>query len=130
MGIVLDTSIWIEYFKANPKYFSPCQKLLDHRQVWTLDIIYGELVQGTKGKRELEFLDTFYQNLPKINVQNLGYHAGLFSQKHQLLNLGISLIDSIIILTCLENGLKLWSLDKKINRFLEDNYPLFIYSAI
>jgi predicted nucleic acid-binding protein len=128
MGVLFDTSIWIEYFKANSTYFSNCQSLLDRRSVWTLEIIFGELVQGAKAKRELELLDVFYKNIPKINSRNLAYHAGLLSQKHQLLNLGIGLIDSIIILACLENGLQLWSLDKKVNRFLETNYPIHRYS--
>lgn len=127
MDVLFDTSIWIEYFKANPAYFSNCQSLLDRRSVWTLDIIFGELVQGAKGKRELEILDIFYQNTPKIKDPNLEYHAGLFSQKYQLLNQGIGLIDSVIILACLENGLQLWSLDKKINRFLEESFSIYLF---
>ena len=127
MGVIFDTSIWIEYFKANPAYFSSCQSLLDRRSVWTLDIIFGELVQGAKGKRELEMLDIFYQNTPKIKDANLRYHAGLFSQKYQLLNQGIGLIDTVIILACLENGLRLWSLDKKINRFLEESFSINLF---
>lgn len=127
MGVIFDTSIWIEYFKANPAYFSSCQSLLDRRSVWTLDIIFGELVQGAKGKRELEMLDIFYQNTPKIKDANLGYPAGLFSQKYQLLNQGIGLIDTVIILACLKNGLRLWSLDKKINRFLEEFFSIHVF---
>lgn len=127
MGVIFDTSIWIEYFKANPAYFSSCQSLLDQRYVWTLDIIFGELVQGARGKRELEILDIFYQNTPKINATNLCYHAGLFSQKYQLLNRGIGLIDSLIILASLENGLQLWSLDKKVNSFMVGEFPNSTY---
>ncbi|GMQ26292.1 PIN domain-containing protein [Algoriphagus sp. oki45] len=127
MGVLFDTSIWIEYFKANPDYFPTCQRLLDKRSVWTLDIIFGELVQGAKRRRELEILDIFYQNTPKIKDSNLGYHAGLFSQKYQLLNQGIGLIDSVIVLACLENGLQLWSLDKKINRFLEESFSIYLF---
>ena len=26
--LVLDTSVWIEYFRANPAYFDTCQKLI------------------------------------------------------------------------------------------------------
>ncbi|HAH37492.1 MAG TPA: PIN domain protein [Algoriphagus sp.] len=128
MGVIFDTSIWIEYFKANPSYFSSCQSLLDQRSVWTLNIIFGELVQGARGKREMEILDIFYQNTPKIKDSNLGYHAGLFSQKYKLLNQGIGLIDTVIILACLENGLQLWSLDKKINRFLEEYYSAHVFA--
>ena len=126
-GVLFDTSIWIEYFKANPAYFSSCQSLLDRRSVCTLDIIFGELVQEAKGKRELELLDIVYQNTAKIKDANLGYHAGLFSQKYQLINQGIGLIDSVIILACLENRLQLWSLDKKIHRFLEESYSVYVF---
>jgi hypothetical protein len=127
-GVLFDTSIWIEYFKANPSFFTSCQRLLDKRFVWTLEVIFGELVQGAKGKRELEMLAIFYQNTPKINSFDLPYHAGILSQRHQLLNQGIGLIDSMIILASLENDLKFWTLDKKIIRFLEENYPAHLYT--
>ncbi|KPQ16192.1 MAG: toxin-antitoxin system COG1487 family toxin component [Algoriphagus marincola HL-49] len=129
-GVLFDTSIWIEYFKANPVNFPTCQRLLDERSVWTLDIIFGELVQGAKGKRELEVLDIFYQNTPTIQSSDLPYHAGLLAQKHKLLNQGIGLIDSMIILACLENGLKLWTMDKKIIRFLKADFSSFLYSNL
>lgn len=128
MGVLFDTSVWIEYFKANSIYFPTCQRLLEKRSVWTLDIIFGELVQGAKGKRELEVLDIFFQNTPKIQSYDIAYHAGLLSQKHQLLNQGIGLIDSMILLACLENGLKLWTLDKKIIRFMEEHYSAHLYA--
>jgi hypothetical protein len=32
------------------------------------------------------------------------------------------------MLACLENGLKLWTLDKKITRFLEERYPAHVFS--
>jgi predicted nucleic acid-binding protein len=128
MGIIFDTSIWIEYFKANPDYFPTCQRLLDKRSVWTLDIIFGELTQGAMGKRELDILDIFYQNTLKIQSSDFAYHAGLLAQKHQLLNQGIVLIDSMIILAGLETGFQIWTLDKKIIRFLEERYPAHVFS--
>lgn len=125
--VVLDTSIWIEYFKSNPFYFESCQKLIDQRLVLTHEVIFAELIQGAKGNRELKILDTFYQNLPKAENKDLVYVAGLFSQKHQLFNKGIGLIDSIIILSTLENQCQLWTLDGKIIRFLEEFYPTNIF---
>jgi predicted nucleic acid-binding protein len=122
-GVLLDTSVWIEYFKTNPAYFKTCQYLMDQRMIWTLDIIFAELIQGAKGNRKLEFLDTYYQNLPKIDSKDLVYQSGIFSNKHQLISQGIGLIDSIIIFACLEENLQIWTLDKKISRFLNEKYP-------
>lgn len=129
-GVLIDTSVWIEYFKANPAYFQTCQDLMDQRLIWTLDIIFAELLQGAKGKRELEFLETYYQNLPKIESKDLVYRSGLFSQKHQLISQGIGLVDSTIILAGLEENLQVWTLDKKISRFLTEKYPMHQFEEI
>lgn len=45
MEVIFDTSIWIEYFKGNQKYFEPCQKLLDSGSVYTFEVIFAELMQ-------------------------------------------------------------------------------------
>ncbi|MDP2043042.1 MAG: PIN domain-containing protein [Algoriphagus sp.] len=116
--VIFDTSIWIEYFKGNSEYFEPCQQLLDSGSVSTLEVIFAELMQGAKGKRELETIELFYKNLPKLDAPNQIFEAGIFSQKNQLLSKGIGLIDSIIIFAAIQNQKKIWTLDKKINAFL------------
>lgn len=117
-GVIFDTSIWIEYFKGNPEYFETCQQLLDSGSVCTLEVIFAELMQGAKGKRELDMIRLFYQNLHKLDAPDQIFEAGVFSQKNQLLRKGISLIDSIIIFAALQNRKKIWTLDKKVNTFL------------
>lgn len=94
---------------------------MDKRVIWTVDIIFAELLQGAEGRRELEFLDIYYQNLPKFESKDLVYRSGIFSQKYQLISQGIGLINSIIILAGLEKTLQIWILDKKIIRFLAEN---------
>lgn len=116
--VIFDTSIWIEYFKGNSEYFKPCQQLLDSGSVSTLEVIFAELMQGAKGKRELETIELFYKNLPKLDAPNQIFEAGIFSRKNQLLSKGIGLIDSIIIFAAIQNQKKIWTLDKKINGFL------------
>lgn len=118
MEVIFDTSVWIEYFKGNPEYFEPCQKLLESGSVYSLEVIFAELIQGAKGKRELEMIELFYRNTSKLDTPDLIFEAGFFSQKNQLLNKGIGLIDSIIIFAAIQNRKKIWTLDKKINGFL------------
>ncbi|OOG74281.1 PIN domain-containing protein [Algoriphagus sp. A40] len=116
--VIFDTSIWIEYFKGNTEYFETCQQLLDSGSVYTLEVIFAELMQGAKGKRELDIIQLFYQNLPKLDAPDQIFEAGVFSQKNQLVSKGIGLIDSIIIFSAIQNRKKIWTLDKKIRMFL------------
>lgn len=117
MEVIFDTSIWIEYFKGNPEYFETCQQLLDSGSVYTLEVIFAELMQGAKGKRELEIIELFYKNLPKLDAPDQIFEAGMFSQKNQLLTKGIGLIDTMIIFAAIQNRKKIWTLDKKIKAF-------------
>ena len=128
-GVIFDTSIWIEYFKANPFFFNSCQELLDQRTVITLDLIFAELVQGAKGEREITILKNYHELLPRVDSPGLIFEAGLFSQKNKLINQGIGLIDTIIIFAGLKNQCKIWTLDKKIIRFLDVEYPSYLYSV-
>lgn len=126
-GVIFDTSIWIEYFKANPFFFNSCQELLDQRTVITLDLIFAELVQGAKGEREIKILKEYQKSLPRIEDDGLIFEAGIFTQKKKLINQGIGLIDTIIIFAGLKNQCKIWTLDKKIIRFLDTEYPSYHY---
>ncbi len=126
-GVIFDTSIWIEYFKANPTFFNSCQELLDQRTIITLDLIFAELVQGAKGEREIKILKEYQKSLPRIEDDGLIFEAGIFSQKNKLINQGIGLIDTIIIFAGLKNQCKIWTLDKKIIRFLDAEHPSYTY---
>src|SRR5690606_21019727 len=95
--VVFDTSIWIEYFKSNPVFFTICQSYLDNASVFTLEIIFAELMQGAKGQREVGIINGYFENLHKLDYEGLVYEAGLFSQNEKLVARGIGLIDAIII---------------------------------
>ena len=51
--IILDTSVWIEFLKNNPEYFSKIEYLLENQQVLAVECIFGELLQGEKNKSEI-----------------------------------------------------------------------------
>jgi predicted nucleic acid-binding protein len=121
-GVVFDTSVWIEYFKANPDFFGPCQQLLEGRSVYAMDIIFAELVQGARGRRELSVIGGYYESLPRLHNGGLIYEAGLFSQQEKLISKGVGLIDAIIIYGVMKHSLQLWTLDKKIMKFLSSDY--------
>lgn len=122
MSIIIDTSVWIEYFKGNEKYLDLIQKLLEKNEIKTIELIFAELLQGARNKREAEMLKSYYGLIPKAEIENLFILAGEFSRKEKLISKGIGLIDSCIITATIFSDSRLWTLDKKIQNFLESRY--------
>ena len=118
--IILDTSIWIEFFKVNPSCFETIQKLIEEQQVLAVDCIFGELLQGARNKREREIIKDYWENLPKAGVSGLWIEAGIYSSENKLISKGIGLIDAVIIKASQRNNALLWSLDTKLNSILPE----------
>ena len=122
MSIILDTSVWIEYFKGNDEYFEICQKLIEKGEVMTIELIFAELLQGARNERETEIIKNYFELIPKVQVDQLCILAGYYSQKEKLFSKGIGLIDACIIAATIESNSKLWTLDKKIKAILHEQY--------
>ncbi len=120
--VILDTSVWIEYFKGNPDYCDSCQELIDKGEVSTIEIIFAELLQGGCGSWEMKILKAYYELIPKVELDKLYLKAGEYSQKEKLFSKGLGFIDACIIWATLDSGFKLWTLDKKIRNYLTDHY--------
>lgn len=117
--IILDTSIWIEFLKGNPQYFSIIGRLLEDQKVIAVECIFGELLQGTKSKKEREIIKAYWKNLPKVENTGLWIEAGEYSSENNLISKGIGLIDAAIIIAANRSNAKIWSLDKKLNSILK-----------
>ncbi len=117
--IIPDTSIWIEFLKNNPEYFSTVKDLLENRKVLAIECIFGELLQGAKNKREIEIISLYWENLPKAIIENGWIEAGKYSSQNKLTSHGVGLIDSLIIVTAKKVHTRVWSLDKKLNSLLK-----------
>jgi hypothetical protein len=122
MRIIFDTSVWIEYFKGNDEYFDTCQQIIEKGEVKTIELIFAELLQGALNKREIEMIKAYYELTPKVEIFQLGILAGEYSQKEKLISKGIGLIDACIITATIASESKLWTLDKKIKSFLNEQH--------
>lgn len=120
-GVLIDTSVWIEYFRGNRNYIDPGLELIELGMAYSLEVVFAELAQGAKGKREMEVILAFFSNMKLLDSPGLIFKAGAFSQQNRLIEKGIGLIDAILIVCTIKNDLKLWTLDKKILSFLEPN---------
>ena len=122
MDLIVDSSVWFEYFKRNDPYYQEVQGYLDTLSVKILDPIVGEILQGALNQKELNFIKAHIQYVPKIEMSDLFEKAGEYSCANKLVSKGIGLIDACLIYATMETNSILWTLDKKIINFLDKKY--------
>lgn len=122
MDIIVDSSVWFEYFKRNDPYYQEVQKYLNALNVKILDPIIGEILQGALNESEINFLKKYLRYIPKIEIKDLFEKAGDYSFQNKLISKGIGLIDASLICATIETKSLLWTLDKKIINFLDSKY--------
>jgi len=122
MKIILDTSVWIEYFKRNDPFFDEVQAHLNMLNIKIIDPVIGEILQGALNQNEINFIQKHIQYVPKIEIRDLFEKAGKYSFENKLVSKGIGLIDACLIYTTIETNSLLWTLDKKILNFLDEKY--------
>ena len=94
MDIIVDSSVWFEYFKGNDPYFKEVQTYLDIFSIKIIDPVVGELLQGAFSQKEINFITEHIQNVPEIEIKDLFEKAGKYSFEHKLIAKGIGLIDA------------------------------------
>jgi predicted nucleic acid-binding protein len=122
MAILLDSSIWFEYFKRKEPYFQEVQAYLNTLSIKIIDPVIGEILQGALNQNEVNFIKANIQYVPKIEINELFEKAGMYSFENKLIAKGIGLIDACLILATIETNSLLWTLDKKILSFLDEKY--------
>ncbi|QQO07639.1 PIN domain-containing protein [Breznakiella homolactica] len=116
--IILDTSVWIEFLKANTAYFNTISSLLEQREILAVECVFGELLQGVKTEKEQGIILKYWEHLPKIDNADIIIEAGKYSRKNKLLDKGVGLIDAVILVHGIRSASKIWTLDKKLQRIL------------
>ena len=111
MNNLVDTSVWIEYFKGNQKY-SFITDLISTNAICINEIILTELLPSIihREERELaELINSIKKYVLIIDWQEIR-DIQLLNLRHGNNNIGIS--DIIIAQNCLQNGLKMIVHDK------------------
>ena len=128
--IIPDTSIWIEFFRQNMEYAPKVRELLENREIYTLECIFAELLQGAKNKREIQLISDYWNYLPRLSIQGLWIDAGRYSSENKLFSKGIGIIDCVIVMAAKRNYVQVWTLDKKLNNILDENERFIFPEAI
>jgi predicted nucleic acid-binding protein len=123
MIILIDTSVWIEFFKQNPVYATELEALLKTRMVVTIEPIFSELIYGARNDKEKKRILSYWNLLPKIPFTGGSLLSGAdFANQHNYHNSGIGLIDAVIIKAALENSCRIWTLDARIEKGVGGEY--------
>ena len=121
--ILVDTTIWIEFFKSNPVFFNGMESLLESKEVITIEPIFAELLYGSRSHKERSIILSYWKVLPHIKFnEGTLIESADFGNKGNYINVGIGLIDTILVKVTIENNYLIWTLDKKILNNLDKQF--------
>lgn len=110
---LVDTSIWIEFFRARPAA-ARLSALLDAGEVLVHPWVLGELVLGRPGGRWAGTVADLKQ-LPRPSVVPDG-EVLAFIERRGLAGKGIGWVDAHLLAAALTAGATLWTADQRLQR--------------
>lgn len=116
--IVVDTSVWIEFFRQTDPLASQLRKLLESGVVLACSLVFGELLQGARDHREREMLLRYWDSMPHAGESSLFLEAGRLSGEQRFLDQGVGLVDAALLVFARRHHSRLWTLDRKLQRQL------------
>lgn len=123
--ILVDTSIWIPFFRAETDIVRLLKGELDRQEIVAAECVFGELLQGAKARRERQIIAAYWQNLPKRDENGLWIEAGRLSSQERLFAKGVGLIDAFLIAYARQHRTTIWSLDRKLLAVLNPRETYF-----
>ena len=130
--IIIDTSAWIEFFKknGNVNIKKKVRYCLSNETVGMGDLIYCELLQGIKTKKELIQIKTLFAGLKRFEMVGFKLADKSTFNYRYLRSKGITVrktIDVLIATFCIENKFKLIHFDSNFD-YIQKNLPLDIFT--
>ena len=126
--ILIDTSVWIEYFRNKSSLFGEkVDRILDTDEVYVPKIVIAELMQGAKSANELSVVEDFFDAFHVIDQKEDSWiKAGRLSYKLKKKGKNIHLFDCYIAVIAQEYECKILTL----NRHFREIQSVFDISLI
>ena len=113
--ILIDTSVWIEFFRRNGDYPARISSLLEIQQVVAFEPVFAELLYGARSRKDRDIITSFWELLPQVDFGSGSLmKAAEMAGREDFLKSGIGLIDDLIIQATLDGDNRLWTLEKRI----------------
>ena len=112
--ILVDTSVWIEYFRGkSKKVVEEINNLLETRSIAICGVIIGELLAGARNK-EFQSKIIHLRYVCKVIGDSLNdwIEAGILNKEIQKKGKRVGLTDCYIAQIAIKNRISVWSYDK------------------
>jgi len=130
--VVIDTSAWIEFLNdTGHEIVSVLEYALDNELICLGDLVYCEVLQGIKNKRELNRVKSLFSTLQRDAVGGFDICERAAENYKHLRSTGVTVrktIDVIIGTFCLENGHEIIHNDRDF-KHMEEHLGLKSYQA-
>jgi predicted nucleic acid-binding protein len=112
--ILIDTSVWIEYFRNRSSTLSnEVDEILSKEEVCVPKIVIAELIQGAKSEREVSTIRDFLEAFSIIDqTENTWFKAGDLSFNLKKKGRIVNLTDCYIAVIAQENSCRIFTLDE------------------
>ena len=110
--ILVDTSVWIEYFRKKDPLYSTVDKLIDEDGIFCIGLVLAELIQGARTREEIKTLKDFTSVFTFIEESaKLWEKAGELSFELKKAGQPIGLADCYIAAAASKSGVAILTLD-------------------
>lgn len=114
--IIVDTSIWIEYFKNDPGIARIIDEGLDANEIYIIGPVVAELLQGVRTKREQETISKLIDAVAFLDCEMKDWaDAGRISWSLRKSGITVPLTDLIIFSVAQNNDAVIFTKDKHFN---------------
>ena len=111
--ILVDTTIWIEFFRGRSKIADDFEMLLMENAVCICGIVMFEVLRGIKSEGEKNRILSILASLPYIEMtKKLWQSAAELSVSAKLKGMNLPLSDIFIAAIAIENDLPIYTVDK------------------
>ncbi len=111
--VLVDTSVWIAFFRKSDPSYSSLKNLLAEDRVCIVGLILAELMQGAKSHKELDVLGEFVQAFECLpDTPTFWKEAGKLSFCLRKSGRTVGLADCYLAIVARECGVAIFSLDK------------------
>ncbi len=87
--ILIDTSVWIEFFRQNNMYAEIIEDLLKQQQVISIEPVFSELLFGVRQNKDKEMILSYWRILPRVEFgKNSMLKAAEFANENNFLRSG------------------------------------------
>ena len=120
-GVILDTSVWIDYFRdGSSAEARDVSSLIASDRVVLVGIVYAELLRGARTPRDAETLAQSLEGLPYLEFdKHIWRYAGELLASLERTGQRIPVQDALIAAIAIQNDLAVFSHDRHFRRIAD-----------